>query len=152
MAVAAAQTSNNNNHNNNNNTHQMSTQSTHNHNWIATLKQEKHQLMQQLHSVQSKCHKVQEDVPFLCHMNESLESNQVTLQQHLAQAEQGWADVMEHYQHVVIPPLQEHVTHLMLQLEALESQISAATAAAAASMASLPSSCHAKKPPGKSKG
>jgi len=58
---------------------------------------------------------------------------------------------MEHYQHVVIPPLQEQVTRLMLQLEESESQISAVAAAAAASMASLPSSHHAKKPPGKSK-
>jgi len=46
MATAAAWTSNNTNHNNNNNNHQTSTQSTHNHDWIATLKQEKHQLMQ----------------------------------------------------------------------------------------------------------
>lgn len=87
--------------------------------WIAALKQERHQLSQRLVLLQSRRNKVREDVAFLKSMNESLEANKEALEMRKRQATEERASVRKMFEEC-LPPLQEKVTRLMLQLEAEE--------------------------------
>ena len=84
--------------------------------WIAALRQEHHQLSQRLGSVQAKCRRVRDDVAFVQSLNESLEANRGPLR---AQVEMAQRDRVEAHKMFdeCLPPLQEKVTRLMLQLE-----------------------------------
>ena len=83
---------------------------------IAALKQEHHQLSQRLGSVQAKCRKVQEDVAFIKSLNESLEANRAPLRHQVEQAQRDRVEARKMFDDC-LPPLQEKVTRLMLQLE-----------------------------------
>lgn len=85
--------------------------------WVAALKQERHQLSQRLLLLQSRRNKVQEDVAFLKSMNESLEANKEAWETRMRQATEERASVRKMFEEC-LPPLQEKVTRLMLQLEA----------------------------------
>ena len=104
---------------------------------IAALKQEHHQLSQRLDRVQGKCRKVQEDVGFIRSLNESLEANRAPLRQQVERAQRDRVEARKMFEEC-LPPLQEKVTRLMLQLESsfgasgAGGSIGAAAAAAAA--------------------
>jgi BRCA1-associated protein len=83
---------------------------------LLALKQERQQLGQRLHSVQARYQKVHDNLKFLRNMNESLEANQKALQQEMEQARREQMEVRQKLESV-LPPLQEQVTRLMLQLE-----------------------------------
>jgi BRCA1-associated protein len=83
---------------------------------IAALKQERHQLSQRLGSLQARCAKVNGDVTFLKSMNESLEANKAPLNRQIIQAQKEQMEA-RHVFDECLPPLQEKVTSLMLQLE-----------------------------------
>lgn len=83
---------------------------------ITALKQEQHQLSQRLGSVQTKCRKVQEDVGFIKSLNESLEDNREPLRKQVEQAQRDRLEARKMFE-ACLPPLQEKVTRLMLQLE-----------------------------------
>jgi BRCA1-associated protein len=83
---------------------------------ISALKQERQQLSQRLHSIQVKCRKVEEDVSFITSLNESLEANREPLRRQLEQAQKEQAETRKMFAEC-LPPLQEQVTRLMLQLE-----------------------------------
>jgi BRCA1-associated protein len=87
---------------------------------IVALKQERQQLTQRLESIQGKCRKVKSDVTFLQHLNESLEANRISLRQQLDEAQRERAETQRWIDESV-PPLQEKVTLLMLQLESSSS-------------------------------
>ena len=84
--------------------------------WVAALKQEKQQLAQRLATLEAKRNKVQEDAAFLKSMNESLEANKEAWQTRMRQAQEERASVQRMFEEC-LPPLQEKVTRLMLQLE-----------------------------------
>ena len=84
--------------------------------WIAALKQERHQLSQRLDSLQHRCQKVSTDVSFLKSMNESLEANKEPLQKQLELARRERMETKLMFQDC-LPALQEKVDQLMLQLE-----------------------------------
>jgi BRCA1-associated protein len=83
---------------------------------IAALKQERHQLSQRLVLLQSRRNKVKEDASFLISMNESLEKNKDSFRDQVIQAQQQRQEVRRMLDEC-LPPLQENVTRLMLQLE-----------------------------------
>lgn len=83
---------------------------------IVALKQERHQLSQRLTTLQAKCSKVRDDVAFLKSMNESLEANKVALKKDLERAQRDRFETNVLFDEC-LPPLQEKVTTLMLQLE-----------------------------------
>ena len=83
---------------------------------LLALRQEKHQLSQRLGSLQSRCRKTRDDVSFLQNMNESLQANKVPLETQISQAQQERLEARKLMAELV-PPLQEKVTRLMLQLE-----------------------------------
>jgi BRCA1-associated protein len=83
---------------------------------IAALKQERHQLSQRLVLLQSRRNKVKEDASFLISMNESLEKNKDSFHIQVVQAQQQRQEVRRMLDER-LPPLQEKVTRLMLQLE-----------------------------------
>jgi hypothetical protein len=83
---------------------------------ITALKQERQQLSQRLDSLQAKSSKVQEDVKFITSLNESLEANREPIRQQLEQAQRERAGTRKMLDEC-LPPLQEKVTRLMLQLE-----------------------------------
>ena len=83
---------------------------------IAALKQERQLLSQRLVILQSKRNKVKEDVAFLGSMVESLEKNKATFRQDVLEAQKERASVRTIFEEC-LPPLQEKVTRLMLQLE-----------------------------------
>ena len=85
--------------------------------WIAALKQERHQMSQRLATLESRRDKVLEDVAFLKSMNESLEANKSAWQTRMQQAQEERTSVRKMFEEC-LPPLQEKVTRLMLQLEA----------------------------------
>ena len=85
--------------------------------WVAALKQERHQLSQRLVMLESRRNKVREDAAFLKSMNESLEANKGAWQTRLQLAQEERASVRKMFEEC-LPPLQEKVTRLMLQLEA----------------------------------
>jgi hypothetical protein len=83
---------------------------------IVALKQERQQLTQRLQTIQEKCRKVNSDVTFLNNLNESLAANQVSLRQQIQEAQRERAETRQMIDES-LPPLQEKVTMLMLQLE-----------------------------------
>jgi BRCA1-associated protein len=85
--------------------------------WVAALKQERHQLSQRLVLLESRENKAREDVAFLKSMNESLETNKEAWQTRMRQAQEERTSVRKMFEDC-LPPLQEKVTRLMLQLEA----------------------------------
>jgi BRCA1-associated protein len=87
---------------------------------ISALKHEKQQLNHRLTSLQSKCRKVKDDVAFLKSMNESLEANRGTMRCQIEQAQRDRSEARKMFEDC-LPPLQEKVTRLMLQLENQES-------------------------------
>ena len=83
---------------------------------IAALKQERNQLAQRLGTLTDRHRKVQEDVSFLTNMNESLLANQTPLKEQIASARKEMIENQLMFEEC-LPPLQEKVTTLMLQLE-----------------------------------
>lgn len=98
---------------------------------INALKQERHQLSQRLSCLGNRYRKVRDDAAFLKSMNESLEANKSLLKKQLADAQRDRVEAKRALD-ACIPPLQEKVTVLMLQLE---SEMTAAAEAAAAAEA-----------------
>jgi len=92
---------------------------------IAALRQERQQVSQRLHSIQLKCRKVQEDVTFITSLNESLEANREPLRGQLEQAQREREETRKMFEEC-LPPLQEKVTRLMLQLESSSNHVSMA--------------------------
>jgi BRCA1-associated protein len=92
---------------------------------VAALRQERHQLSQRLASVRARCRRAREDAAFLGSMNESLEANRAQLRKQVEQAQRNRVEARK----VLgdrLPPLQERVTRLMLQLESSSSSFAAA--------------------------
>jgi BRCA1-associated protein len=87
---------------------------------IAALKQESHQLSKRLSSVQTKCCRVQDDVGFIKSLNESLEANREPLRRQVEKAQRDRMETRKMFEEC-LPPLQEKVTRLMLQLESSSS-------------------------------
>jgi ATP phosphoribosyltransferase regulatory subunit HisZ len=83
---------------------------------IAALKQERQQLSRRKTSLQARCSKVNTDVAFLKSMNESLEANKAPLNLDIIQAQKEEMEARRMFEEC-LPPLQEKVTSLMLQLE-----------------------------------
>lgn len=96
--------------------HEYSRKPRHSTDLVLALKQERQQLSQRLNSVQDRFHKVHDSVKFLRHMNESLEANKEPLQKQIEHAQQEQVEIRKRFE-TVLPPLQEKVTRLMLQLE-----------------------------------
>ena len=88
---------------------------------IAALKQERQQLSRRKTSLQARCSKVNTDVAFLKSMNESLEANKAPLNLDIIQAQKEQMEARKVFEEC-LPPLQEKVTSLMLQLESECSQ------------------------------
>lgn len=83
---------------------------------ISALKQERHQLSQRLHGVETKGRKVEENVGFIKSLNESLETNRIALRTQIEHAQAERTDTRKMFE-ACLPPLQEKVTRLMLELE-----------------------------------
>jgi len=83
---------------------------------IMALKQERNQLAQRLGTLQQRYEKVSDDVSFLKNMNESLEANKAQMKRQVAEAQRERAEARDMIQKC-LPPLEEKVTMLMLQLE-----------------------------------
>ena len=83
---------------------------------IAALKQERNQLSQRLHTLRERYQKTSEDVAFLKNMNESLEANKVPMKRQVAEAQRQRTEARDMVRSC-LPPLEEKVTMLMLQLE-----------------------------------
>ena len=90
---------------------------------ISALKQERHQLSQRLVILQSRRNKTKEDATFLNNMVDSLEKNKEALREEVAAVQKSRQATRVMFENC-LPPLQEKVTRLMLQLEA---EFSAAT-------------------------
>ena len=90
---------------------------------IVALKQERQQLTQRLETIQAKCRKVNGDVTFLKSLNESLEANRESFRRQLEEAERERAEARKMIEES-LPPLQEKVTLLMLQLESTSNSAS----------------------------
>lgn len=83
---------------------------------ISVLKQERNQLAQRNMSLRQRYEKVSEDVAFLRNMNESLEANKAPMKRQITDAQRQRAEARDIIQ-TCLPPLEEKVTMLMLQLE-----------------------------------
>jgi BRCA1-associated protein len=83
---------------------------------ISALKQERNQLAQRCMSLRQRYEKVSEDVAFLKDMNESLTANKEPMKREILEAQQSRAATREMIQQC-LPPLEERVHQLMLQLE-----------------------------------
>ena len=83
---------------------------------ISALKQERNQLMQRCMTLRQRYEKVSDDVAFLKNMNESLEADKAPLKRQIMDAQRHRAEAREMIQKR-LPPLEEKVTMLMLQLE-----------------------------------
>ena len=83
---------------------------------ISALKQERNQLMQRCQTLRQKHEKVAEDIAFLRNMNESLEENKAPMKQKIEEAQRERAEAKDMIQKCM-PPLEEKLTKLMLQLE-----------------------------------
>jgi len=84
---------------------------------ILALKQERNQLMQRCMTLRQRYEKVSDDVAFLKNMNESLEANKAPMKRQIMEAQRQRAEARDMIQKC-LPPLEEKVTMLMLQLEA----------------------------------
>jgi BRCA1-associated protein len=83
---------------------------------ICALKQERNQLTQRYMSLRTRHGKVLEDVDFLKNMIESLEANKVQMRRQIQDAQRERAEARNMI-HQCLPPLEDRVTQLMLQLE-----------------------------------
>jgi BRCA1-associated protein len=83
---------------------------------ISALKQERHQLQQRLTTLQERHHKVADEVSFLKNLNESLETNKEQMKHQVQEARRERSEARDMI-HQALPPLEEKVYHLMLQLE-----------------------------------
>lgn len=83
---------------------------------ILALKQERNQLMQRCNTLRQRYKKVSDDVSFLKNMNESLEANKAPTKRKIMESQRQRAEARDMLQKC-LPPLEEKVTKLMLQLE-----------------------------------
>ena len=83
---------------------------------IAALKQERNQLAQRRGTLRQRHDKISDDVSFLKNMNESLEANKAQMKRQVLEAQRQRIEAREMIQNC-LPPLEEKVTLLMLQLE-----------------------------------
>jgi BRCA1-associated protein len=83
---------------------------------ISALKQERHQLQQRLSTLQERHHKVADEVSFLKNLNESLETNKEQMKHQVQEAQRERSEARDMI-HQALPPLEEKVYHLMMQLE-----------------------------------
>ena len=83
---------------------------------LVALRQERQHMQHRLNSLKTKSRKVRDDVTFLKDMNESLEANKGPLKQQIENAQRERTETRKMFQEL-LPPLQEQVTRLMLQLE-----------------------------------
>jgi BRCA1-associated protein len=83
---------------------------------ILALKQERNQLMQRCNTLRQRYKKVSDDVSFLKNMNESLEANKEPTKRQIMESQRQRAEARDMLQKC-LPPLEEKVTKLMLQLE-----------------------------------
>lgn len=83
---------------------------------ISALKQERNQLMQRCQTLRQKHEKVAEDIVFLRNMNESLKENKGSMKQKIMEAQRERAEAKDMIQKCM-PPLEEKLRKLMLQLE-----------------------------------
>jgi len=82
---------------------------------IAALKQERRQLQHRLASLQERYHKISDEVSFLKNLNESLETNKEQMKHQVLEAQRERAGAREMLQ-LALPPLEEKLSQLMLQL------------------------------------
>jgi BRCA1-associated protein len=87
---------------------------------IAALKHERGQLSQRLATLKGRRDKARGDASFLKDMTESLEENRRALRQQLQEAQRNRVDLRLVFESM-LPPLQQKVTALMLQLEGHDS-------------------------------
>jgi curved DNA-binding protein CbpA len=83
---------------------------------VTALKAERTQLSQRLDTLKTRNAKVAEDLSFIVNLNESLEANREPLRQQVQQAQREQLAQRQMFESC-LPPLQEKVTRLMLQLE-----------------------------------
>jgi BRCA1-associated protein len=83
---------------------------------ISVLKQERNQLAQRCMTLRQRYEKISDDVTFLRNMNESLEANKAPLKRQITDAQRQRAEARDMIQQC-LPPMEEKVTMLMLQLE-----------------------------------
>jgi BRCA1-associated protein len=83
---------------------------------VTALKAERSQLSQRLETLKTRNSKVAEDLSFIVNLNESLEANREPLRQQVQQAQREQLAQRQMFESC-LPPLQEKVTRLMLQLE-----------------------------------
>lgn len=83
---------------------------------VTALKAERSQLSQRLDTLKTRNAKVAEDLSFIVNLNESLEANREPLRQQVQQAQREQLAQRQMFESC-LPPLQEKVTRLMLQLE-----------------------------------
>lgn len=83
---------------------------------VTALKAERTQLSQRLETLKGRNAKVAENLSFIVNLNESLEANRQPLRQQVQQAQREQLAQRQMFESC-LPPLQEKVTRLMLQLE-----------------------------------
>jgi BRCA1-associated protein len=83
---------------------------------VAALKAERSQLLQRLETLKTRNAKIAEDLSFIVNLNEGLEANREPLLQQVKQAQREQLEQRQMFEGC-LPPLQEKVTRLMLQLE-----------------------------------
>jgi BRCA1-associated protein len=83
---------------------------------VAALKAERSQLSQRLETLKARNAKVVDDLSFIVTLNEGLEANREPLRQQVQQAQREQLVQRQMFESC-LPPLQEKVTRLMLQLE-----------------------------------
>jgi BRCA1-associated protein len=83
---------------------------------ISALKQERNQLAQRNMTLRQRYEKVSGEIFFLRNMNESLEANKAPMKRQITEAQRQRAEARDMIRKC-LPPLEEKVTILMLQLE-----------------------------------
>ena len=83
---------------------------------ISALKQEQSQLSQRFDKLQRRCGTVEEDITFLKNMNESLAADKVPMKLQIQEAQRTREEQRRMLQ-TTLPPLEQRVAMLMLQLE-----------------------------------
>jgi chromosome segregation ATPase len=83
---------------------------------VAALKAERSQLSQRLETLKARNAKVADDLSFIVNLNEGLEANREPLRQQVQQTQREQLAQRQMFESC-LPPLQEKVTRLMLQLE-----------------------------------
>lgn len=83
---------------------------------ISALKQERRQLHHRLATLQERHRKVADEVSFLKNLNESLETNKAQVKHQVQEAQRERSEARDMIQQA-LPPLEEKVYQLMMQLE-----------------------------------